>query len=76
VYNLVNPEPARELGDRKARNVVATGAELLVTANPGCLLQVTDALRRAGTSIATAHTVEVLDASLRGTGPAHLLDRA
>jgi len=76
IYNLINPEPARELGDRKARNVVATGAELLVTANPGCLLQVTDALRRAGTSIATAHTVEVLDASLRGTGPAHLLDRA
>jgi glycolate oxidase iron-sulfur subunit len=76
VYNLLNPEPARELGDRKARNVVSTGAELLVTANPGCLLQVTDALRRAGTSIATAHTVEVLDASIRGTGPAHLLDRA
>jgi glycolate oxidase iron-sulfur subunit len=76
VYNLLNPEPARELGDRKARNVVSTGAQLLVTANPGCLLQVTDALRRAGTSIATAHTVEVLDASLRGTGPEHLLDRA
>jgi glycolate oxidase iron-sulfur subunit len=76
VYNLLNPEPARELGDRKARNVVSTGAELLVTANPGCLLQVTDALRRAGTSIATAHTVEVLDASIRGTGPAHLLHRA
>ena len=76
VYNLLNPEPARELGDRKARNVVSTGAQLLVTANPGCLLQVTDALRRAGTSIATAHTVEVLDASLRGTGPQHLLDRA
>jgi glycolate oxidase iron-sulfur subunit len=76
VYNLLNPEPARELGDRKAANVVATGAPLLVTANPGCLLQVTDALRRAGTSIATAHTVEVLDASIRGTGPNHLLDRA
>jgi len=76
VYNLINPGPARELGDRKAKNVVATAADLLVTANPGCLLQVTDALRRSGTSIATAHTVEVLDASLRGVGPAHLLDRA
>ncbi len=75
VYNLINPAPARELGDRKARNVAATGAELLVTANPGCLLQVADALRRSGTSMASAHTVEVLDASLRGVGPAALLDR-
>ena len=68
VYNLLNPGPARELGDRKAAHVAATGADVLVTANPGCLLQVTDALRRAGTSIATAHTVEVLDASIRGVG--------
>lgn len=69
VYNLLHPEPARELGDRKAANVVATGAQLLVTANPGCLLQVTAALHRAGTSMPTAHTVEVLDASLRGVPP-------
>jgi glycolate oxidase iron-sulfur subunit len=66
VYNLLNPVPAAQLGDRKAGNVLATGAELLVTANPGCLMQVAAALRRNGGSIALAHTVEVLDASLRG----------
>jgi glycolate oxidase iron-sulfur subunit len=66
VYNLLNPEPAAQLGDRKAANVLATGAELLVTANPGCLMQVAAALRRNGGSISLAHTVEVLDASLRG----------
>jgi glycolate oxidase iron-sulfur subunit len=66
VYNLLNPEPAAQLGDRKAGNVLATGAELLVTANPGCLMQVAAALRRRGAGIALAHTVEVLDASLRG----------
>jgi glycolate oxidase iron-sulfur subunit len=66
VYNILNPEPARELGDRKARNVVATGASLLVTANPGCLMQVASSLERAGRHIALAHTVEVLDASIRG----------
>lgn len=66
VYNLLKPEPAQELGDRKAANVVATGAELLITANPGCLMQVDSALRRQGQSIALAHTVEVLDASIRG----------
>ncbi|HEY6746523.1 MAG TPA: heterodisulfide reductase-related iron-sulfur binding cluster [Mycobacteriales bacterium] len=75
VYNLLHPVPAAQLGDRKAGNVLATGAELLVTANPGCLMQVASALRRQGGSISLAHTVEVLDASLRGlpvstlTGP-------
>jgi glycolate dehydrogenase iron-sulfur subunit len=66
VYNLLNPVPAAQLGDRKAGNVLATGAELLVTANPGCLMQVASALRRNGGSISLAHTVEVLDTSLRG----------
>jgi glycolate oxidase iron-sulfur subunit len=66
IYNLVMPDPARELGDRKATNVLATGADLLVTANPGCLMQVDAAMRRAGHRIALAHTVEVLDASIRG----------
>ena len=66
VYNILNPEPARELGDRKAANIVATGAELLVTANPGCLMQVTSAIQRSGHPMGMAHTVEVLDASIRG----------
>jgi glycolate oxidase iron-sulfur subunit len=66
VYNLIKPEPARELGDRKAANVLATGATLLITANPGCLMQVDSALRRQGQSIKLAHTIEVLDASIRG----------
>jgi glycolate oxidase iron-sulfur subunit len=66
VYNVIKPEPARELGNRKAANVIATGASLLITANPGCLMQVDTALRRQGKSIRLAHTVEVLDASIRG----------
>ena len=66
VYNVLQPEPARELGDRKAAAVLATGAEVMVTANPGCLMQVASAVARSGGSIAMAHTVEVLDASIRG----------
>jgi glycolate oxidase iron-sulfur subunit len=66
VYNLFNPEPARELGDRKAANIAATGAELLITANPGCLMQVRSAMERQGKQIKLAHTVQVLDASIRG----------
>src|SRR3954449_612391 len=66
IYNVLNPEPARELGDRKAANVVATGAQLLVTANPGCLMQVATALESSGHPIGMAHTIEVLDASIHG----------
>ena len=65
IYNITNPEPARELGDRKARNIVATGAEVLVTANPGCLMQVASAIQRSGHPMGMAHTIEVLDASIR-----------
>jgi glycolate oxidase iron-sulfur subunit len=66
VWNVLNPEPARQLGDRKARTVLATGARLLVTANPGCLMQIGAAVSRAGGSVALAHTAQVLDASIRG----------
>ncbi|MBE1878527.1 heterodisulfide reductase-related iron-sulfur binding cluster [Myceligenerans pegani] len=76
IYNLTNPEPARELGDRKAANVAATDAELLVTSNPGCLMQISAALGRQGRSIATAHMIQVLDASLRGARAESLTGRA
>src|SRR3712207_7040010 len=44
-YNMLQPEPARELGERKAAAVLATGADLMVTANPGCWMQVATTLR-------------------------------
>ncbi len=72
VWNVLNPEPARELGDRKAERVLRTGAQLLVTANPGCLLQIAAALRRRGHQPALAHVVQVLDASIRAAAPAEL----
>jgi glycolate oxidase iron-sulfur subunit len=76
VWNILEPDPARALGDRKAANVSSTGAALLVTANPGCLMQIDAALRRAGRPLPLAHTVEVLDASSRGAGAGELLARA
>ncbi|MCL2541239.1 MAG: heterodisulfide reductase-related iron-sulfur binding cluster [Nocardioidaceae bacterium] len=66
IYNILHPEASRELGERKAANIVATGAEVLVTANPGCLLQVTSAIAARGHEMGMAHLVEVLDASIRG----------
>ncbi len=69
IYNLVQPEAALELGDRKAKHVIATDPDLYVSANPGCLLQVSAALRRAGRPTPAAHPVELLDASIRGVAP-------
>jgi glycolate oxidase iron-sulfur subunit len=68
VYNLLQPEAAGELGARKAASVLATGAPLVISANPGCSLQISAAMAAAGTARppAMAHIVEVLDASLRG----------
>lgn len=64
VYNLLNPEPATQLGDRKIRNVLGTGAELLVTANPGCFMQIAASAQRLGGHIEVAHTVTLLDRSI------------
>jgi glycolate oxidase iron-sulfur subunit len=70
VYNLLNPEPAGELGDRKVEKLIATRAEAVVSANPGCLLQLMSGLRRRGLrTIPTFHMVELLDASIRNTPP-------
>jgi Fe-S oxidoreductase len=65
VYNLLQPAAASELGARKAESVQSTGAPLLISANPGCSLQIASALAERGQDIAVAHTAEVLDASIR-----------
>ena len=66
IYNMIEPEPAAELGERKARNVLKTGASLIVTSNPGCMLQIQASLKKMGHDVPMVHPMEVLDASLRG----------
>lgn len=65
LYNLVQADAAKALGDRKAQNVLAMEPDVYAAANPGCLLQVSTALRRAGRPLPALHPVEILDASLR-----------
>jgi glycolate oxidase iron-sulfur subunit len=73
VYNLLNPEPASQLGDRKVEKLLATNAEAVISANPGCLLQLTSGLRRRGLqTIPTFHMVELIDASIRNIPPEEL----
>jgi glycolate oxidase iron-sulfur subunit len=66
VYNLLQPSAAAELGARKASSVIESGASLLISANPGCSLQILASLREQGRSVRVAHPAQVLDASLRG----------
>jgi glycolate oxidase iron-sulfur subunit len=66
IYNVVQADAARELGDRKAGHVLATGAEAYASANPGCLVQISAALDRAGGPLPALHPIELVDASIRG----------
>ncbi|MBA2741316.1 MAG: 4Fe-4S dicluster domain-containing protein [Actinobacteria bacterium] len=66
IYNIVQPDAARSLGDRKAAAVLATGASAFASANPGCLVQISAALRRAQRPLPALHPVELVDASISG----------
>ena len=66
IYNLVQPEAATELGDRKARLIAPLQPDVVATGNPGCLLQLQSALAKANQHIPVVHTIQLLDASIRG----------
>jgi len=66
IFNLVEPETARQLGDRKVGCIDATQPDLVATANPGCTLQMSAAAARLGRSWPIRHPIEILDASIRG----------
>ena len=66
IYNLVQPEAAAELGDRKVSRVAEVNPDMVVSANPGCLLQLQSALARAGRKVPVHHGIELVDASIRG----------
>jgi glycolate oxidase iron-sulfur subunit len=72
IYNLTEPVMAQRLLDRKMAHVEATGAATVVTANPGCILQLAAGLRARGRAGEVLHVVEVLDRAYRAaeqTGP-------
>ena len=67
IYNLVQPEPAAQLGERKARNIAALEPDMIATGNPGCTLQIAAAGRRLGYSWKIVHPIELIDRSIKGT---------
>jgi glycolate oxidase iron-sulfur subunit len=60
-YNLTQPEMSERLGRRKIEYIMATGAEMVLTGNVGCILQIAHMLRQRKSSIEVAHPVELLD---------------
>jgi glycolate oxidase iron-sulfur subunit len=76
IYNVVQPDTARELGDRKAAAVAAATPDVYAAANPGCLVQVSAALRRARRPLPVLHPVELVDASMQGISASALTEYA
>jgi glycolate oxidase iron-sulfur subunit len=65
-YNLTEPEMADRLGERKLENIRSTGAQVVVTANAGCLLQIQREARMRGERLQVVHPIDLLDLSYRG----------
>ena len=60
IYNLLQPELADEIGRRKVESLARAGVDLVVTGNPGCMLQIDSHLRRAGHQAQVRHPIELL----------------
>jgi glycolate oxidase iron-sulfur subunit len=68
-YNLTEPDMAGRLSRRKLANILTTGADVVVTANAGCILQIAREARQQGQRLAVVHPIELLDLSYRGERP-------
>jgi glycolate oxidase iron-sulfur subunit len=71
IYNLVQPDPAAQLGARKVRHIAALSPDMIATANPGCTLQIAAAARGLGHDWPIFHPIELIDASIHGVDPRH-----
>jgi glycolate oxidase iron-sulfur subunit len=63
-YNILEPEIALRLRDRKVSNILQTSPDLIATGNIGCITQIA-----SGTSIPVLHTIELLDFAFGGPKP-------
>ena len=64
-YNLTEPEMAERLSRRKIENIHSTGANVVITSNAGCLLQIASEAKRQGTPLRLMHPMDVLDMAYR-----------
>jgi glycolate oxidase iron-sulfur subunit len=71
IYNVVQNEMSMALLEKKMASVNSTGAPVIVTANPGCMLQLRAGARKFGSAQRVAHVVEILDAAYTGSETFH-----
>ena len=69
IYNLVPPQTADQLADRKAGLIAPLKADVVATGNPGCLLYLRSELARSGYPTPILHTIQLVDASIQHTRP-------
>jgi glycolate oxidase iron-sulfur subunit len=67
IYNIVQPEMANELLNRKLKHIKSTGAEVVATGNPGCLLQIINGARKQQIPLRVVHPVTLLAEAYRGS---------
>jgi glycolate oxidase iron-sulfur subunit len=68
IYAMTHPELGGEIGRDKVTDVLSSGAAVVVTGNPGCIMQIGAELRARGSEIRVSHPVELLDESYRAAG--------
>jgi glycolate oxidase iron-sulfur subunit len=65
IYNLQHPELSAEILSGKLENIRRTGAEMVATANPGCIMQIGAGAMMAGLDVKVVHPIELLDAAYK-----------
>ncbi len=68
IYNITNQEMASTLLERKMNNIGATGASVIATGNPGCMMQIALGARERGMEIDVVHPIQLLDEAYRAGG--------
>jgi glycolate oxidase iron-sulfur subunit len=74
IYNLVHPDTAQALLDRKMEHIASLQPQLIVTGNPGCLLQLRQGVQRRQLHAEVLHPIEVLAQAYAQVAPAHTHD--
>jgi glycolate oxidase iron-sulfur subunit len=72
IYNLIQPEMANQLLDRKLKHIVSTKADVVATGNPGCLAHMANGIRRENLPVRLVHPITLLAEAYRAGGQDHI----
>ena len=67
IYSVLQPELAARIGGKKVEAIRRSGAKIIVTGNPGCLLQIGNLVKEAGLEVEVMHPIELVAAAYRGS---------